>query len=108
MSRRPDVIVAGRIIVTAIPMANRTKGQLILILRAVSGDMSWLATLEAQSILRTERCNVGLGSFSFWLPRRWRRQTRCNIGGPWSRGRRSGYKILTNLLVLVIQYEDEE
>jgi len=54
MSRRPDVIVAGQIVVvTAISAASRTKGQLILILRAVSGDMSWLATLEAQSILRT-------------------------------------------------------
>ena len=59
MSRRPDVIVAGRIVVTAISMANRTKGQLILILRAVSGDMSWLATLEAQSILRTKWCSIG-------------------------------------------------
>ena len=53
MSRRPDVIVAGRIVVMTISMANRMKGQLILILWAVSGDMSWLVTLEAQPILRT-------------------------------------------------------
>ena len=54
MSSRPDVIVAGRIVVvTTIAAASKMKCQLILILGAVSGNMTWLTALEAQSILRT-------------------------------------------------------
>src|SRR3954463_16566770 len=67
MTSRPSIIVEGPIVSTTISAASRVNDQLILSLGAVSGEVTWLTALEAQSILRTEGvalCGVvsGLGS----------------------------------------------
>ena len=77
---RSSIVVAGLIVSTGI----RRQSNLILILRAVPGTVTWKATLEAQTI-------IGIGSISLGryspkgLPLRWRRQMRCNIGLSWCR-----------------------
>src|ERR1043165_9565236 len=79
---RPSIIVGGPGVATAISAARRVNDQLILTLRAVHGEVTWLMALEAQPILRTEGCNIMRSSLRLRLPRRWQRQTGCNVRRP--------------------------
>ena len=78
---RLGIVVAGLVVSTA----NYGKGQLILILIAVPGTVTWLTTLVAQTIIGSGNRSLGWWSWKPWLPRWRRRQTRCSIGLPWGR-----------------------
>jgi hypothetical protein len=86
--RRPGIIVALLSNSTAISTASRGKCQLILILETVPGKVTRLATLVAESTVRTWCMSSRCWSYRPELPRWWRRQTRCSIRGPvhWSIG----------------------
>src|SRR3954468_13168889 len=75
-------------IVVAVLVVSTTsfrKRQLILILIAVPGKVTWLTTLVAQTIIGSGDRSLGWWSWKFWLPSRSIRQTRCSIGLPWGR-----------------------
>src|SRR3954466_6008359 len=85
----PSIIVGGPGVATALSATDRVNYQLILSLGEVSGNVSWLTTLEAKAILRTEGCSVGRSSLRLGLPLWWRRQTRCDVRGSWCRSSRA-------------------
>src|SRR4051812_45222296 len=92
ISSRPSIIVGGPIVATTIFAASRVNDQLILSLGALPGNMTWLTALEAQSILRTQRCSSGRRRQSSW-PWWWWRHVRCNIRRPRNRNGRHGHTV---------------
>ena len=77
--RRSGIVVAGLVVTTAITSTNRKECKLILILRAFSGGVTWMATLEAESIVRTGSRSLRHWSWRSELHQRWRRHTWCSI-----------------------------
>ena len=71
--RRPGIIVAGLVVAMAISTASRGKCQLILVLRAFSGTVTWTATLEAEPIVGTGSRSSKQWILRSWLPWWWRR-----------------------------------
>ena len=72
---RPGILVARLVVSTA----SCGKGQLILILIAVSGTVTWLTTLVAETIIGSGNKSLGWWSWKSWLPSWWGRQTWCSI-----------------------------
>ena len=75
---RPGIVVMGLIV----SMGIRSQSQLVLILIALSGTVTWTATPEAQFIIGVVSRSLGWCSPKR-LPRRWRRQARSGIGLSW-------------------------